>query len=83
MQIKKNVAISETGFIFDAETGESYSTNGLGQEVLLAIKDGKGKEEIIYDVMEKYDVNKETIETHFYDFSKMLEQFNLIEKAAQ
>jgi uncharacterized protein YwgA len=80
MQLKKNVAISETGFIFDAESGESFSTNPIGQDLLNAIKDSKSKEEIIAQIMEEYDVNKETIETHLYDFIKMLEQFNLLEK---
>jgi len=80
MQLKKNVAISETGFIFDAESGESFSTNPIGQELLNAIKDSQSKEEIITKIMDEYEVNKETIETHLYDFLKMLEQFNLLEK---
>ena len=80
MQLKKNVAISETGFIFDAESGESYSTNPIGQELLNAIKNNMDKEEIMAQIMEAYEVNKETLETHLYDFFKMLEQFNLLEK---
>jgi len=33
MRIRKNIAISDTGFIFNPTTGDSYSINQVGQEI--------------------------------------------------
>ena len=79
MKLKRNLAISETGFIFDPTTGESYSLNPIATEILSLLKSGKTKEEVQHDVMERYDVDQPTFEHNYYDFTGMLKQFNLVE----
>ena len=39
MRIKKNIAVSETGFVFDPTSGESYSINREGQEIIVEYLD--------------------------------------------
>ena len=34
MQLKDNIVITETGFVFDPDTGESFSVNPIGRELL-------------------------------------------------
>ena len=34
MNIRKDIAISDTGFVFDPVTGESFSLNPIGVEIL-------------------------------------------------
>ena len=50
MKIKKNVAISESGFVFDAGTGDSYSMNAIGKEIILMLKDNINE----VDIKKKY-----------------------------
>ena len=46
MELRKNLAISDTGFVFDATAGESYSLNPIGLEILNYLKEGLTDEEI-------------------------------------
>ena len=39
MQLRKNIAISETGFVFNPTTGDSYSINEVGREILAYLKE--------------------------------------------
>ena len=41
MKIKKNVAISESGYIFNPSTGDSFTVNPIGIEIFNMIKAGK------------------------------------------
>ena len=41
MDIKDNIAISSNGFIFDSGTGESYSVNPPGADIIGWIKELK------------------------------------------
>ena len=79
MKLKKNIAISENGFVFDPTTGESFSVNLIGSEIIHYIQDGKPQEEITTHIIEKYDVDKQTFERYYFDFISMLNQYNLIE----
>jgi type IV secretory pathway TraG/TraD family ATPase VirD4 len=82
MNIKKDIAISDSGFVFDPTTGESYSLNPLGVEILTLLKDGDDQKEITNFVLQKYEVDSDTFENNYYDFLNMLKQFNLTEPQA-
>ncbi|MCD4736716.1 MAG: PqqD family protein [Bacteroidales bacterium] len=79
MKLKKNIAISESGFVFDPTSGESFSLNPIAIEILNMLKDGKGQGDIIGFVLKKYDVDRDTLENNYFDFVGMLKQFNLLE----
>ena len=38
MNLRKNIATSESGFIFNPSTGDSFSANPLAAEILLHLK---------------------------------------------
>jgi hypothetical protein len=78
MKVKKNIAISESGFVFDPSSGESYSLNPIGTEILEYLKKDMSFEEIRSLVLEKYDVDQITFERYYYDFVNSLQQYNLI-----
>ncbi len=80
MHIKKNIAVSESGFLFDPTSGESYSINREGQEIMAMLKDGKDLEQISSAMCEQYQVDPASFEKYFYDFIGMLRQFQLIEE---
>ena len=79
MKIKKNIAISESGFVFDPATGESYSLNSIGIEMVDLLKQEKSFEEIRDFVLEKYDIDAVSFEKYYYDFIRRLREFKLIE----
>lgn len=79
MRIKKNIAVSETGFVFDPTSGESYSINREGQEIIRMLKEGRATEGISGAMCEEYEIDPASFEKYFYDFISMLRQFNLLE----
>lgn len=79
MRIKKNIALSESGFIFNASTGESFSVNPLGGEIIRLLQGGKEKEEIKGIILEKYNTDEGTFERDYYDFVNLLNHYLLTE----
>tara|TARA_R110002072_G_scaffold64479_3_gene160411 strand:- start:291 stop:536 length:246 start_codon:yes stop_codon:yes gene_type:complete len=77
--LKKNIAVSESGFVFNPTTGDSFSLNPVGTEILRLMKDGKGERDIKNTIRAWYDIDEETLEKDYYDFLKMLGQFKLLD----
>ena len=78
MKIKKNIAISDSGFIFNPDTGESFTANPMGLEILDMLKEGLDLAEISKRIMARYKTEKDTVEKDYSDFINMLEQYNLL-----
>ena len=78
MKLKKNIAVSESGFIFDPSTGESFSMNNIGTEIVEYLKQDKSFEEIKKNMLEKYEVDSTSFEKYYYDFINSLQQLKLI-----
>jgi hypothetical protein len=77
MKLLKNIALSDTGFVFNPGNGDSFSVNPIGLSILKDLQEGKSEDAIRNRVVEDYQTDKETIEKDLYDFLKMIEQFNL------
>ena len=80
MKIKSNIAISESGFMFDPYSGDSYNLNPTAVEIIKLLKAGKSNDEIIEYFIQKYDVDKFTFEQNLYDFLAMLGHYDLVDK---
>lgn len=80
LKLKSNVAISESGFVFDAGTGDSFSLNATGLEIVQLIQAGNDFPVILQTLSEKYEVDPESFERYYYDFVATLKQMNLIEQ---
>ncbi|MBI1836300.1 MAG: PqqD family protein [Flavobacteriia bacterium] len=78
MQINKNIAISDSGFIFNPSTGDSFSTNQVGMEIIRLLKENLSKEEVIAGVVSKFNVDEATVEKDLADFALMLNNFQLV-----
>ena len=79
MKIKKNIAISDSGFIFNPDTGESFTANPIGLEILDMLKDGLDAKAVRKQLLANYKSDKDTVEKDYHDFISMLNQFNLVQ----
>ncbi|WP_075589795.1 PqqD family protein [Labilibacter marinus] len=77
MKLKNNISISESGFVFDAQTGESFSLNPIAKEILQLLKLDKTEDEIKEYIFAKYEVDEITFSKHLDDFLQMLVHYNL------
>jgi Coenzyme PQQ synthesis protein D (PqqD) len=79
MKLKRNLALNDSGFVFDPSTGDSFSTNAIGLEIIHMIKEGKTPKHIQSKIIEKYTVDTASVERDYCDFIKILKEYNLIE----
>ncbi len=77
MDIKKNIAISDSGFLFNPSTGDSYSMNQTGKTILELLKGGQSDTEIVEHITQHYMIDKDSVEKDLYDFKNMLENYKL------
>lgn len=80
MKLKKNIATSEAGFVFNPGTGDSFSVNQTGAEIISLIKDNRSPDEVIQIISSKFDVEPIQIEKDLDDFVSQLYINNLLEK---
>jgi hypothetical protein len=80
MLIKENIALSENGFVFNPSTGDSFTMNNTGKEVIMMIKEGKDLNMITAIMADKYDVDRNSLERYLADFLNDLNVYNLLEE---
>ena len=79
MDIRKNIAVSENGFIFNPLTGDSFSVNQTGVFILRKMKEGDSNEDIMKALQEEYELDTHTAEKDLYDFLSLLKSYQLTE----
>jgi hypothetical protein len=80
MNLKKNIATSESGFIFNPSTGDSYSANPIAAEILGLLKEGTPVSTIKAQILERYDVTNAQLEKDWDDFANQLKYANILEQ---
>jgi hypothetical protein len=80
MKLKKNIATSEAGLIFNPGTGDSFSVNSIGSEILAMLKENRSQQEIIELFSSKYEAEKKQLERDMDDFFEQLTEYNLLDK---
>jgi len=79
MVIKKNIATSESGFIFNPSTGDSFSANPLANEIIQYLKEGQSIQKIKASITDRYDVDVFQLEKDLDNFVLQLREANLLE----
>lgn len=74
----QNLAISETGFVFNPATGHSYTTNEVGLKILNLFKSKLSDDNITRHICEEYDVSEDEIDIDLNEFKLSLEKNFLI-----
>jgi hypothetical protein len=79
MKLKKNIALSDSGFIFDPGTGNSFTTNPIGLQMIQLLKQEKTPKEIEVAIRDEYQVDGVTFERDYSDFISVLAKLKLLE----
>lgn len=80
MKLSKNAAISESGLLFNPVTGESYTVNPIGVEILNLLREEKDPGQISDAILEKYSTDRVSFEKDYQDFIGMLQHYKLLER---
>lgn len=78
--VPKNLAISESGFLFMANTGETFTLNESGKEILSMFREGNEITEIISEIVKTYDAERNLVEKDIYDFIIQLKNFSILKE---
>lgn len=79
MRVRKNIATSEEGFLFNPTTGDSFSTNAIGAEIIMLMKKDIPLIQVVETICNKYDVDKSLFERDIEEFSLQLKEYSILE----
>ncbi len=79
VKINENLAISESGFLFNPSTGESFTVNPIGAEIIEMLKEGKTADQITEELLKIYEIDNKTLQKDLHDFNDILKQHQLLE----
>lgn len=66
------LAISDKGFVFDPQTGESYTVNEVGQHILKAMVNGVSEKDIANSICNEFNVEMDEAKRDLKDFIHQL-----------
>ena len=74
-----NLAISESGFVFDPHSGATFTLNAVGLVVLTALRDGLSLESLVTRLGERFERPSPEARDDVMDFVQMLRQHGLVQ----
>lgn len=77
MKITEEVRISDNGFVFNSQTGDSFNVNPTGLELAKLIAQGLDFDAIRTIFLEKYDVDDLNFEKDFYEYCALLKHHQI------
>ncbi|MCE1188667.1 MAG: PqqD family protein [Ignavibacteria bacterium] len=78
--IPESLAISDSGFLFFARTGETFTLNQIGKEIIRLMQEGLSLDSISTKLIETYDVDEITLQKDLHDFITQLQLHKLVEE---
>jgi len=72
------LAVNDEGFIFDPETGNSFTVNKTGLFIIKLLKEGKNEDEIVELLTKEFEVNEEEARRDLLDFIEQLKILGLV-----
>ena len=79
MKLNKKIAISESGFIFDPTTGDSFTVNPIATEILNFLHEGKSIKQIKQEMLKMYDVAEHVLDKSVDEFIEVLINLRILE----
>jgi len=74
----KDLAVSDTGFVFDPYTGTTFSTNATGKCILDALKEGLSRSELMSRLEEGFNTHEDDLQRDVDDFLHQLRKHGLV-----
>lgn len=82
MKVSPDFFFDERGFIFDPDSGATYSLNRTGAFVFKHLKGGAGMEDMVRLLVDAFDVNPKTARADMRDIMQQLVGLGLLSEAA-
>ncbi len=76
--VPQNLAVSESGFLFQANTGESFTLNAIGKEIFAMLQAGMEQQAIIEKLVDEYEIDRQSVEKDFADYVTQLKHYSIL-----
>ena len=80
LQHLRELALSDTGFVFDPYSGSTFTVNESGLCVLQAIKEGGGRDAVLERLRERFEVGQDDLARDLEEFVHVLRQQGIVPK---
>jgi hypothetical protein len=74
----KDIAISETGFVFDPFSGGTFTLNATGQSVIKGLRNGLSREQLVEHLQGEFSGASNRVAQDLDDFLRALREFGLV-----
>jgi len=78
INLKPGLRISEQGTLFDPETGDSYTMNETGLQILRYLQEGLTPDQLYDRLSQEFNLNVEGFNRMMIDFKALLNSFQLL-----
>ncbi len=78
MKVNKNIAVSESGFLFDSMSGDSFSLNPIAAEILELIREQKSLDDVKQILLNKYEVTPTLLDKTIDEYVFTLKKLNIV-----
>ena len=68
----QRLALSDSGFVFDPMTGNSFTVNSTGLAILRHLQKGAGRDELLHTLQEEFEVDPLVAERDVIEFADLL-----------
>ena len=68
----RNLAVSESGFVFNPSSGHSFSVNETGLTILQELQRGTSLDTVIQQLLSSYNVSRQQAERDIIEFVGLL-----------
>ena len=77
--LRKDIFLSDTGVVFNPATGDSFSVNPVGLDILRLLSEGHDDDALRTSIMEVWEVDATTFNKDYSDFLQLLNQHKLLQ----
>jgi len=74
----RQLAVSDTGFVFDPFSGATFTVNATGLVILEGLRRGDERPELLDRLRERFDVHGEDLERDLDEFIHLLRQGGIL-----
>jgi hypothetical protein len=78
MKVHPNIAVSESGYLFNPSNGDSFSLNPTATDIILLLKEDKSREEIRLFLLDKYEIDPVLLERDLDEFLMEIKAYYLV-----
>lgn len=78
MNILNQLVLDENNIAFNPMMGNSYQLNDISKEIIVSLREGKTKDEIVKELSSSYDIDENTLFIDVSDFISKLHIYGLL-----